>query len=70
MTVDMTVYDREKAFGAIRECREQVRQGTAAMWLNAAYAAARGATLAQLSDATGHSADIVRRELRRVSGRT
>ena len=70
MTVDMTVYDREKAFGAIRECREQVRQGTAAMWLNVAYAAARGATLAQLSDATGYSADIVRRELRRVSGRT
>ena len=69
MTVDMTVYDREKAFGAIRECREQIRQGTAAMWLNAAYAAARGATLAQLSEATGHSADIVRRELRRVSGK-
>jgi len=69
MTVDMTVYDREKAFTAIRGCREQIRQGTTAMWLNAAYAAARGATLAQLSDATGFSADVVRRELRRVSGR-
>jgi hypothetical protein len=65
----MTPYEREKAFTAIRQCREQIRQGTVALWLNAAYAAARGATLAQLSDATGHSADIVRRELRRVSGR-
>jgi uncharacterized protein (DUF169 family) len=69
MSVDMSVYDREKSFRAIRDCREQVRQGTQAMWLNAAYAAARGATLAQLSDATGFSADIVRRELRRVRGR-
>ena len=68
MGVDMTVYDREKAFQAIRDCREQVRQGTSAMWLNAAYAAARGATLAQLAHETGFSADIVRRELRRVSG--
>ena len=69
MGVDLTPYEREKAFSSIRECREQVRQGTVAMWLNVAYAAARGATLAQLSEATGVSADIVRRELRRVSGR-
>ena len=69
MGVDLTPYEREKAFSSIRECREQVRQGTVAMWLNVAYAAARGATLAQLSEATGVSADIVRRELRRVRGR-
>jgi hypothetical protein len=69
MAVDLTPYEREKAFTAIRQCREQIRQGTTALWLNAAYAGARGATLAQLSDATGFSADIVRRELRRVSGR-
>jgi hypothetical protein len=69
MAVDLTPYEREKALTSIRQCREQVRQGTVAMWLNAAYAANRGATLPQLSEATGVSVDIVRRELRRVSGR-
>jgi hypothetical protein len=69
VAVDLTPYEREKAFTAIRQCREQIRQGTTALWLNAAYAGARGATLAQLADVTGFSVDIVRRELRRVSGR-
>jgi hypothetical protein len=69
VAVDLTPYEREKAFTSIRECREQIRQGTVAMWLNAAYAAARGATLAQLSEATGYSGEIVKRELRKVRGR-
>jgi hypothetical protein len=69
MAIDLTPYEREKAFTSIRQCREQVRQGTVAMWLNVAYAAARGATLAQLAHETGCSADVVKRELRRVSGR-
>jgi AcrR family transcriptional regulator len=69
VAVDLTPYEREKAFTAIRECREQIRQGTTALWLNAAYAGARGATLAQIAEATGFSADVVKRELRRVRGR-
>jgi hypothetical protein len=67
--VDMSAYDREKAFRAIRECREQVRQGNAAMWINAAYAQRRGATLSQIAEATGVGVDTVRDRLRAVNGR-
>jgi hypothetical protein len=68
MPGDMTTYDREKAFQAMRECREQIRQGTAAMWLNAAYAFRRGASVYELADLAGVSVDVMRKQLRRVNG--
>src|SRR5262245_20982195 len=58
------------ALDAVRDCREQMRQGETAMWLNASYAHRHGASVAAIAATVGLSADTVRKELKRVDPRT
>ena len=70
MVVERTRSDLSKAMAAILQCREQVRQGDAALWLNAAYARRLGASVAQIATAAGVSTDTARERLRKVEGRS
>jgi hypothetical protein len=66
--VERSRQDLARAIAAILECREQVRTGETALWLNAAYARRLGASVAQIATAAGVSTDTARKELRRVEG--
>jgi DNA-directed RNA polymerase specialized sigma24 family protein len=58
----------ERALHSIRDCRERQAEHEAAMWLNAAYAYRRGASIGELATAAGVSSDTVRVRLRAVDG--
>jgi predicted ArsR family transcriptional regulator len=69
VVVDQTRTSLAKALAAILECREQVRTGETALWLNAAYARRLGASVAQIATAAGVSTDTARERLRKLEGR-
>jgi hypothetical protein len=69
MVVDETTSKRAYALGSVLECREQIRQATAAMWLNAEYARRLGVSLPQIATAAGVTVETLRGKLRAVSGR-
>jgi hypothetical protein len=68
MVVERSVIDRDKARQAIRDCREQARQGEAALWLNAEWARRLGVPLSEIAALAGVSPETARARLRQVSG--
>ena len=58
------------ALDAVRDCREQMRQGETAMWLNASYAYRHGASREDIATVTGMHIDTVSRKLKQVDPRT
>jgi hypothetical protein len=59
----------ERALHSIRDCRERQAEHEAAMWLNAAYAYRRGASIGELAAAAGVGVHYARAKIGAVERR-
>lgn len=57
------------ALSRIRDCREQIRQGELALWLNASYAIRHGVPVVRVASETGYGVETTRKRIKAIDPR-